>query len=209
MLKTHFLIITSLIVSLGFLSGSNLRTEKTETPCDCAAKPNAPTLYKCNSKTKATEVRCILTRKSKIKSKTAETSYVFVALKTSDKKRDLKINATIKNANTLMYTGDIFTIDNRSTSNEYVVKINLWTQKGYTVEIRRDDFLKITFNTSTNQVSTDAGGYMKDCFDSNHTMTSDFVKQDIFSRSFTNPDDMVGMAIAYFIYEYNKALTPQ
>ena len=208
MLKNHFLLIPLYVLIVGLFSGSV--PVASETPCDCATlKPNAPTLYKCNTKTKATEVRCILTRKSKTKGKTSETSYVFVAMRTSDKKRDLKINATIKNANTLMYTGDIFTIDNRSSSNEYVVKINLWTQKGYTVEIRRDDFLKITFNKSTKAVTVEDSGYMKECFDNNHTMTSDFVKQDIFSRSFEDADDMVGMAVAYFIYEYNKALTPQ
>ncbi|TAH20993.1 MAG: hypothetical protein EAZ08_04610 [Cytophagales bacterium] len=206
MLKTHFFAITSLLFGLSFLSGSNSKS-LTEPPCDCVARPNA-TLYKCNSKTKATEVRCILTRKAKVKGKVAETSYVFVALKTSDKKRDLKINATIKNLSTLMYTGDIFTIDNRGSSKEFVVKINLWTQKGYTVEIRRDDFLKITFNAGTNETNIEAGGYMKECFDNNHTLTSDAVKQDIFSRSFSDPDEMVGMAVAYFIYEYNKALIP-
>ncbi len=208
MLKTHFLLATSLIVSLSFLSGSDFKNPASELPCDCAAKPTG-TLYKCNTRTKASEVRCILTRKSKVKGKTSETSYVFVALTSSAKKRDLKINATIKNVNTLMYTGDIFTIDNRSASKEYVIKINLWTQKGYTVEVRRDDFLKLTFNTSTNQVGIETGGAMTGCFDDNHTMTSEFVKKDIFSRSFNDPDEMVGMAIAYFIYEYNKALTPQ
>jgi hypothetical protein len=209
MLKNHFLFIPLYVLLTCIWSGAKPLDSSVESPCECTSKPNVPTLYKCNTKTKATEVRCILSRKSKVKGKTSETSYVFVAMKTSDKKRDLKINATIKNANTLMYTGDIFTIDNRSSSNEYVVKINLWTQKGYTVEIRRDDFLKITFNKSTKEVSVEDSGYMKSCFDNNHTMTSDFVKQDIFSRSFDNADDMVGMAIAYFIYEYNKALTPQ
>lgn len=208
MLKTHFLLLTSLIIGLSFVSGSNFESPTTELPCDCAAKPTG-TLYKCNTKTKASEVRCILTRKSKVKGKVSETSYVFVALTTSAKKRDLKINATIKNANTLLYTGDLFTIDNRGSSKEYVVKINLWTQNGYTVEIRKNDFLKITFNTATNQVSTETSGVMTDYFDNNHTMTSEFVKQDIFSRSFNDPDEMVGMAVAYFIYEYNKALIPQ
>jgi len=206
MLKTHFFIVTALVLGMSFLSGSDFKNP-TEMPCDCAAKPNA-TLYKCNSKTKASEVRCILTRKSKNKGKVSETSYVFVALKLSEKKRDLKINATIKNLNTLMYTGDIFTIDNRGASKEFVVKINLWTQKGYTVEVRRDDFLKITFNAATNQPTIETGGYMKECFDNNHMLTSEAVKKDIFSRSFSDPDEMVGMAIAYFIYEYNKALTP-
>jgi hypothetical protein len=208
MLKNHFLLIPLYVLMIGFLASNSPTVE--DKPCDCTPiNPNAPTLYKCNTKTKATEVRCILTRKSKTKGKVSETSYVFVAMRTSDKKRDLKINATIKNANTVMYAGDIFTIDNRSSSNEYVVKINLWTQKGYTVEIRRDDFLKITFNKSTKEIKVEDSGYMKECFDNNHTLTSENVKQDIFSRSFDNPDDMVGMAVAYFIYEYNKALTPQ
>jgi hypothetical protein len=208
MLKIHFIAVTSLIIGLLFSADKGAKIVE-NTPCECAIKPNAPTLYRCNTKTKATEVRCILSRKSKVKSRTVETSYVFTALKTSDKKRDLKINATVNNQNTLMYSGDIFTIDNRASSKEFVVKINLWTQKGYTVEIRRDDFLKITFNAETNQTNVEANGYVQQCFDSNHTYTSDFVKKDIFSRSFSNPDDMVGMAIAYFIYEYNKALTPQ
>lgn len=208
MLKAHFFSLTFLIISAFTAPDLSLHTTKEVGDCDCQSKPSS-TLYRCNTKTKPTEVRCILTRKSKIKGKVSETSYVFVALKSSDKKRDLKINATIKNQSTVMYSGDIFTIDNRGTSKEYIVKINLWNQKGYTVEIRKDDFLKLTFNLSTNQVSIEANGYMQECFDNNHTMTSDFVKQDIFSRPFTNPDDMVGMAVAYFIYEYNKALTPQ
>ncbi len=208
MLKAYFFSLTFLIISVVSSSNFFLHTAPKIDDCNCKAKPPS-TLYRCNTKTKPTEVRCILTRKSKVKGKVTETSYVFVALKSSDKKRDLKINATIKNQNTLMYSGDIFTIDYRGASKEYIVKINLWTQKGYTVEIRKDDFLKLTFNLSTNQVSIEASGYMQECFDNNHTMTSDFVKQDIFSRPFTNPDDMVGMAVAYFIYEYNKALTPQ
>ncbi|GAB4115022.1 MAG: hypothetical protein OHK0057_00490 [Thermoflexibacter sp.] len=208
MFKAHFFSLTFLIISAFISPNLSLHTTKEVSDCDCKNKPSS-TLYRCNTKTKPTEVRCILTRKSKIKGKVSETSYVFVALKSSDKKRDLKINATIKNQSTLMYSGDIFTIDNRGTSKEYTVKINLWNQKGYTVEIRKDDFLKLTFNLSTKQVSIEASGYMQECFDNNHTMTSDFVKQDIFSRPFTNPDDMVGMAVAYFIYEYNKALTPQ
>lgn len=208
MFKVRFFSLTFLIISTFVFPNFSLHTMSEVEGCNCKGNP-PPTLYRCNTKTKPTEVRCILTRKSKIKGKISETSYVFVALKSSDKKRDLKINATIKNQSTVMYSGDIFTIDNRSTSKEYIVKINLWTQKGYTVEIRKDDFLKLTFNLSTNQVNIEANGYMQECFDNNHTMTSDFVKQDIFSRPFTNPDDMVGMAVAYFIYEYNKALTPQ
>ena len=174
--------------------------------CACTNTPKDPKLFRCNSKTKANEVRCMLTRKSKVKGKTSETSYVFVALKQSDKKRDLKINGTVKNQSALMYSGDIFTIDNRSSSKEYTVKIHLWDNKGYKLELRRDDYLKITFKTDSPDPLIEPAGAMVGLFDSNHTLTSTYVKQDIFSRPFTDPDEMVGMAIAYFIFEYNKAL---
>jgi hypothetical protein len=193
MLVFNHLTVFALLV--GFFNFGTPSTEKAilENPSQ-----KKPSLFKCASQNGSSSVKCTIERNKIL--------YYFVTQSAGSNRYDLKIEAVLKGGSSVVYSGPIFLTDKRSSSNEFLIQIPFSTKQSYTWKASPNDFLKATYNVGTKTMKFETGGTMDTYFDSKHGLSSDDVKQRLTPPNF-DIDNVVKAVSAYFIMEYNKAIS--
>lgn len=177
---------------LAIISGFTLKNPD----CGCNPKQKSPKLFQCNVKT----LKCKLNRK--------KVAYLF-SIDEKGGKSTLSITGASSAGSNLIYSGKLKMVDNRKGgSGTYSVKIPVSINKGYTWDDRTtEDFLVVTYDLSTKEITYEATGKMIGLKDVNHGMTSAKIMDDFAGTPFT-PLNLSRIASAYLIFEYTKALKP-
>ncbi|TAD99420.1 MAG: hypothetical protein EAZ97_08815 [Bacteroidetes bacterium] len=157
----------------------------------------APTLYSCIS-----GEACSLVHKKK------NTTYSF----SYNDQNILTINGASASGTALLYSGKII-IENtitkvgRKMKGEYLVKVPISVNKGYTWDSRTaTDFFTVRYIAKTDEIKFKAHGKMLDTMrDTDNGYTTQQILDDLCGDRFT-PEYINKIAAAYFILQYNKAL---
>ncbi len=108
----------------------------------------------------------------------------------------------------LVYNTTLVSIDNRSSSGEYVIKIFYSVNKGYKWDMDRDTMLRVTFKKD-GSIDYQATGQMSKFEDNGHGLSAEELKQQVALDPATYKDNFVchaASAIRYAIYKYPKMM---
>jgi hypothetical protein len=192
---------TAAAVFFMILSSFNLTNNE---PCDCTTatlQQNNKPLFICENRTNAGQaIKCRVER--------GKMTYLFTNKKTRPDRYEFEVTATQgTNANKVFFT-DLVIKDERSSSGIYSVLFYYANNAGYMWKISKSDYLRVSYDTKTNDLSFEAVGKMSSFLDTKNGYGPGEVERtmkDRFKQKGFSEENMIRAASAYFILNYTKA----
>ncbi len=196
-------IILNTVVATSIFLLSSFHTPPTDAPCDCTtAKPqqNKP-LFTCENRTRAGQaIKCRVER--------GKVTYLFTNKKVRSDRYEFEVTVTQgTNANKVFFT-DLVIKDERSSSGVYNVLFYYATNSGYMWKISKPDYLRVSYDTKSGELSFEAVGKMSSFLDTKNGYGPGEVERimkERFKQKGFNEENMIRAASAYFILNYTKA----
>lgn len=171
-------------------------------PAETSLLTPPPPLFRCGG-AQGNLVKCTIERKMG-KKKTPVTHF-FTTKSTGANSFELRIEAVLSGAASLVYSGRITTIDKRSAENKYVVQIFLAKKKDYAWDTSTGDALVATYDLKKKDITFETTGKMGTFYDNSHGMAAAALKSATTPPNF-DVDNVVKAISAYFIMDYHKAI---
>lgn len=173
-------------------------------PCDCttaAPQQNNKPLFICENRTNAGQaIKCRVER--------GKMTYLFTNKKIRSDRYEFEVTATQgASANKVFFT-DLVIKDERSSSGTYSVMFYHATNAGYTWKISKPDYLRVSYDTNSKELSFEAVGKMSGFLDTKNGYGPGEVERtmkDRFREKGFSEENMIRAASAYFILNYTKA----
>lgn len=172
-------------------------------PCDCTSterQQNKP-LFTCENRTSPAQViKCRVER--------GKMTYLFTNKKVRPDRYEFEVTATQgTNANKVFFT-DLVIKDERSSNGTYNVFFYYATNSGYAWKISKSDYLRVSYDSKSGELSFDTAGKMSSFLDTKNGYGPGEVERimkERFKQKGFNEENMIRAASAYFILNYTKA----
>ncbi|MCS7020007.1 MAG: hypothetical protein RMJ87_13590 [Cytophagales bacterium] len=194
-------ILYALTVGFAF-AANNFTSPENPYNCTCAAPvQTSKPLFICENRANPGKpIKCRVER--------GKITYLFTNKKVRADRYEFEVTATQgTNANKVFFT-DLVIKDERSSGGTYQVLFYYATNAGYMWKISKPDYLRVSYNPTTNELSFEAVGQMKNFLDTKNGYAPGEVERimkERFKQKGFSEENMIRAASAYFILNYTKA----